>query len=133
VTGGLDTGHGRRRGGDRCRLSRRGIGHGRRCCGNSDRGSTRRQRWRNVLQSDSHGELLRFDSPIWAPSRIAPSRTHVVTADTNQCFTASGNPCPLLAASRAGSQVCSRGSSRAAGSRTTAAPMATTGTTLSES
>ena len=43
-------GRGRRRGGDRYRLSRRGIGHGRRCCGNSDRGSTRRQRWRNVLQ-----------------------------------------------------------------------------------
>jgi hypothetical protein len=52
VTGGLDNIGGRGRGGDRRRLSRRGIGHSCRCCGNSDRGSTRRQRWRNVFESD---------------------------------------------------------------------------------
>src|SRR5258708_29930828 len=56
VTGDLHNigGHGRRRGGDRCRLSRRGIGHGGWCGDNGYRGSTRRQRWCDVLQSDSH-------------------------------------------------------------------------------
>jgi hypothetical protein len=49
-------GHGRRGSSERCRLSRRGIGHGRWCGGNCYRGSTRRQRWRDVLQSDSHGD-----------------------------------------------------------------------------
>jgi hypothetical protein len=35
--------------------------------------------------------LLRFDGPTWTHSRIAPQRTHVVTANTHQCFPTNWN------------------------------------------
>ena len=107
VTGGLDNigGHGRRRGGDRCRLSRRGIGHGRWCGGNSDRGSTRRQRWCDVLQSDSPSCYSFAGAVSWTVSRIALQRSHVVTADTTQCFPTSWNLCLPVNSQRRGGRV----------------------------
>jgi hypothetical protein len=53
---GLDNigGHGSRGGGDHCRLSRGGVGHGRRRCGDSYRGSPRRQQRRDIAQSVCH-------------------------------------------------------------------------------
>src|SRR5258705_14006015 len=51
-------GPGCRRGGDHCRLSRRGVGRGNRCGGNSYRGSPRRQQRCDELQSVSHGDTL---------------------------------------------------------------------------
>src|SRR3984957_7262200 len=90
VTSGLDNIGGHGRGGDRCRLSRRGIGHGRWCGGNRYRGGTRRQHRCDVVL-DSHGGTP-FDDPIWTLSRIAPQRTDVVTADNHQCLPVSWNP-----------------------------------------
>jgi membrane protein involved in colicin uptake len=57
---GLDNiwGHGSRGGCDYCRLSRGGVGHGRRRCGDSYRGSPRRQQRRDIAQSVCHS---------WAP------------------------------------------------------------------
>jgi hypothetical protein len=53
---GLDNigGHGSRGGGDHCRLSRGGVGHGRWRCGDSYRGSPRRHQRRDIAQSVCH-------------------------------------------------------------------------------
>src|ERR1700676_5615132 len=94
MTRGLDDigGHGCRRSGDRCRLTRRSHGYGRWCGGDSHGGSARRQHWCDVFQSDSHGATPLI-SPIWTHSRIALQRTHVVTADTQSMPPTNWRPC----------------------------------------
>ena len=89
VTGDLDNigGHGGRRGGD------------------SYRGSTRRERWCDVLQSDSHRvtpSLALFRGPI---PELRSSEAHFVTADTHPCFPTSWNLCLPVNSQRRGGRV----------------------------